>query len=757
MNAQKSRARPRRAMAGLAKSALVPGILAAYSPLLAQVRTTHWENAAGGDFFEPANWSDGVPAAGDTAHITKPGAYTVSITNAAAESARAYVGGENADITLDLAGGSYTVTNYFNATGANNAPNRLTVLNGSLDLGVGNNNNVMFGNGSSNNEFIFSGANVTTRGAGAEYRVLFAHASGNNRLILTNQTRWVSDNPGRNGDWAQFRFAGASGGAMSTNNFLHVSGQGTKAHFTDNCRFIMDAVTSNNTLLVNDGASMVCSNRVYFLNSPANNTVRITDPGTRFEVYSPDGGPLLRFQGMNNTLRIDNGAHAYFNRSTSDDVIQIGDGGQSRGCTLQVDSGATMELGPPDSAGLKRVTIGGNGRNNTWILDNANFISTNNAQIIIGDTNDTSVSNRFILRNKAVLNNLGSGSLYVGNNSSTFNTMLVTGNSVVTNNGSFFVGNGPNTEDPAKFRYNQGHCAISNNAAVCIGNAGITGVGVGKGSFDNLLEVVDGGQLVCNNILSIGRNGFTGRNTLRVADTGSLAHFWNGQFYVGEGGGTCSNNLEVLRGGITRIETALNIGQNNTFANAVLVSGPNSKIIAGNVNVGNQGVLSRENRLTLANRGELEMTATSLTVGNGNGSNNVLKIHNGILSANANVNLTVRPVNRVEIEGAQSDILIGKATFNAGATLEFTLGKDGIAPMILSGQREIDAAALLKVNVGRGVEGMHTLLTNRVAVAAGTQQFQAYNITAPSHCEIIQNDSGIFARVHASGTLFILK
>ncbi|MEM1055204.1 MAG: T9SS type A sorting domain-containing protein [Bacteroidota bacterium] len=45
----------------------------------AQTCTTSWINASDGDWSDDANWSDGAPEAGDTACITEPGTYIVSL------------------------------------------------------------------------------------------------------------------------------------------------------------------------------------------------------------------------------------------------------------------------------------------------------------------------------------------------------------------------------------------------------------------------------------------------------------------------------------------------------------------------------------------------------------------------------------------------------------------------------------------------------------------------------------------------------
>lgn len=89
-------------------------IALALAATTARPATYNWNNALGGDWFLPENWTpSGVPGAADTANITQPGTYTVTITTGAVSVVRLNLGGASGLQTLiqGSTGGVLSMTN----------------------------------------------------------------------------------------------------------------------------------------------------------------------------------------------------------------------------------------------------------------------------------------------------------------------------------------------------------------------------------------------------------------------------------------------------------------------------------------------------------------------------------------------------------------------------------------------------------------------------------------------------------------------
>jgi hypothetical protein len=97
------------------------------APLLTQAATITWTNTAGGNWNAPANWSPNqVPGAADTAMITTPGSYGVSLTDSESVS-NLVLGAASGTLTLSISG-TFTVK----GTGSDSAQSALVISSGAL-------------------------------------------------------------------------------------------------------------------------------------------------------------------------------------------------------------------------------------------------------------------------------------------------------------------------------------------------------------------------------------------------------------------------------------------------------------------------------------------------------------------------------------------------------------------------------------------------------------------------------------------------
>ena len=89
-----------------------------------------WTNTAGGNWNVAANWSPNrVPGALDTALITTPGSYGVSVTDNESVSNLVLRGAASGTLTVKIQSGTFTV----NGTGSDNAQSALVISGGTVN------------------------------------------------------------------------------------------------------------------------------------------------------------------------------------------------------------------------------------------------------------------------------------------------------------------------------------------------------------------------------------------------------------------------------------------------------------------------------------------------------------------------------------------------------------------------------------------------------------------------------------------------
>ena len=731
-------------------------IIAAASACNAPAQT--WTNLSGGAFNTAGNWSPNtVPGLGATANITQRGGpYTVFL-DTAVTNATVFIGGRtgvgDTDITLDLSGGgSLAATTRFEVSNTGDTPNNVTVKDGALDVEYAVNNNLAFANASSNNELLFENVDVRALGTGGHRTSTFANSgsgnSSNNRMDIRGDSTWFWDNPAA-GDGFLCIFAGTGG--LATNNHFTASGPDVKLVFANSTFNTMrggnngTGVIEDNTVTIEDGAQVVCSNRIQIAEGAMahNNLLRVTGPGTKVWTKGTSGdagasgglsigfvgsypGPYSgsEFPTSNNTFRIDNGAHVVAAAGTNPNgprAVVIG-GNISTRNTLKVDSGATLELASTLDQNPRMLVGAGSASNpagnNAAIIDNATFYATNG---IVSIGTGGNCQNSLTLCNGALFSNVtataGASILFtVGADTALSNTVTIT-DSVFYHASDFRIGGGGASGGVTSPLPRQGRFHVGSNATATV--TGAIWLGSGGGTCDNLLEVSDGGKFYnpSASSLNIGRNSLagTGYNVLRVTGAGSVASF--------------------------------------------------SATIAVGSNANAEG-----NRVELLDGGELAVNTRYLRIGYTVGSKkNVLRIHDGILT-NLNLLVDIAGTNRLEVSGAKSEIHIDQLALGVsgnpatavpnghGAELEFTIGRDGIAPIVMEKARAGIPNAKIKVNVNRYPGGTLPLIINNTPVAVGAQEFAPENVDIPLGCELVYspNDISITCPFIAR-TLFLVR
>ena len=789
-----------------------------------------WTNLSGGAFTTAGNWNPStVPGPGNTANINQRGGpYTVfldtAVTNATVNiGGTAGAAGLDTDITLNLSGGgSLATTAGFFASNSGGLPNRLAVQNGTLHLGY-TGTNLRFAESASGNEFLFQGVAVNTYCPGTQYAVRFANLGGvGNRLEISGGSKWLTDAQNLSGEQG---FTMGAGTGNAADNLLLVSGPGTEAVFSPNCRFSMDG--EGNELRVENGALFVASNKLAVATGGArDNLVRVTGEGTRFVACGRgnaangggiDFGSYAAVGSSDNTFRADDGAHVLLGVSANNYLaVNLGAGGGSCRNTMQFDSGATLEM---DGTFPHNILIGAQGNStmetpdthNAMVFDNA-FFKGNRTTFHVGNNNHS--HNSLIIRNGSVYTNFG-GSMIIGGITSVSNHVVVADSSFY-HEGGVIIGNGWSGGQGDTVFFGGGRLFISNSVAevtggIVFGQSALTG--------GNVLEIADKGSLTCNGI-SQNANAALRDNAIIVRDcsaltnlntgtmilgkettsnqtltvTGGSVFFHNGPMIVGGGSGSGSdpipgqarmtvnasvariagavtvgrnqrshgNLLEVANGGLLECGDIIQVGwTQNANHNTLRVTGQGSMVTnTANILLGGNSDGCVGNRLEILDGGELATGGSQIVIGNTGALDCVLKVDNGILRANTNllVQVNANTNGRFEVAGAKSDIRIRQLTLNQGATLAFTIGKDGVAPIVCA-TRAINATARLEVSVIRHPGGVTLpLIVNSTPANGTTQQFAEGMYDIPEGCTLVQDSNGISIKIPVTGaTLMMIR
>ncbi len=571
--------------------------------------------------------------------------------------------------TLNVSGGTVTVSNLVATNGSNSVINFTGGKIVSSGTTVSTNANFLIGgtNGSGA-EFV---AQVDTHSFGTNLIVGFG-GSGN-RLVVSNGGDVVAPD----------FYIGQL--ATSSNNTVEVTGGGSTFKVGDD--FFVGNEGSSNRLVISSGGIVAITNRgqvrIGNTNNSSNNLVLVTGNGSSL---------------------------------TSDDGFRVGGAGSSN--TLEIRDGGVVMV----NEGISRIGLATNSSNNfVLVTDGGKW--TNSQELRVGERGSF---NRLDISNGGSVF-AGNDGFYIGSsNTSSNNSVLVTGsNSTITTLGRLFVGNEGSSNSLTIS--NGATVAVSSNSSIGFTNNSsnnlvlVTGPGsiwsnsleitIGRDGSGNRLVISDGGSVLVgsNGGFTIGFTNSSSNNSLLVTGAGT-----NGpsslvigkDMYVGDMGS--SNRLEVAAGGF--VETgALYFGDSsNSFNNSVLVTG-NGSIVTNRyeLTVGHEG--SSSNRMEISDGGKVFTTfegtiggsrtnssnnsvlvtdsgsvwsiGSDLTVGN-DGSSNSLVISNGgsvAVTTNSYIGrFSTSSNNSVEVTGQGSTWTVNDTLnvgrFGSGNRLEITDG-----------------------------------------------------------------------------------
>ncbi|MCP3977875.1 MAG: hypothetical protein GY716_00900 [bacterium] len=230
--------------------ALAPLLIGALSILAptAHAAVTSWTNPSGGDWFNPANWSAGVPGQQDDAIIDRPGSYTVDLVGGAANVASLTLAAPDATLLNE---GFLTVNGTLDVGGGTLDGNGSVVVNGLLRFTRGS----IGGSGTLevNGDMAFSapttktisGRSVTTFGNVSWTDGNISTTSGiswhqaDGTLVVNSDATWSDDGTG----------------TLVFDAALHVTGDGSLPPFHGGPTQVM-AIDSGKLLRVNGGGTL---------------------------------------------------------------------------------------------------------------------------------------------------------------------------------------------------------------------------------------------------------------------------------------------------------------------------------------------------------------------------------------------------------------------------------------------------------------------------------------------------------------------
>ncbi len=553
--------------------------------------------------------------------------------------------------------------------------NQLIVSNGAVVLDfIGN---VGYTNQSSQNSALVTGigsawSNVTTTYVGFK--------SPLNELVVANGGL-VYDNEG---------YIGAN--APASNNSALVTGPG--AAWDNAANLYIGYLTASNQLTIASGGRVSDSaGTIGFTNLGPRNVALVTGAGS---VWSNRQYTYVGYNGAFNQLIVSNGGVVRsgagyigaFNRASNNVATVTGSGSMwtmtniffvgtlAGGNSLVISNGGTVIANSTTYVGYDAASD----RNSVLVTGIGSLWQNNDLYVgYDGASNTVTIANG------------GQGTIFDGYNSDVFmgynpgsfsNTIVVTGSGsqwVVANlyvgyssrSNSLTIANGGSIQGVLGY---VGYTTGSNNTALVVGAGSqwwnLYGVYVGSGGSRNSLVISNGGVVFGSAFDSRVGNGGGVSNSALIADSGSA---WNSPNGFNVGVSSRGNSVVISNGGAvfggyytSDLGYAATTGADGSNNFAVITGTGSVWSNAGTFTIGDG---SHSNRLTVALLGKL--TGANVFVGNRGGTNNLLRLTNGLVQATL---LTVNTNNYLTGSGTVTGTVLNNGTIDAninGATLTF--------------------------------------------------------------------------------------
>jgi autotransporter-associated beta strand protein/T5SS/PEP-CTERM-associated repeat protein len=387
---------------------------------------------------------------------------------------------------------------------------------------------------------------------------------------------------------------------------------------------------SNNTLVVDNGSSLINSGDLTVGVEGSGNAMVITNGGS---VFNQNGVVGSGVDSSNNSVVV-TGTNADGTPSTWSNSGAISLGVSGSGNSLVVSNGGVVFA-------VNDSSVGGNpaSSNNSVVVTGSNSVMNFGRDFGVGSSGP---DNLMIISNGGTVNSMGRWSFVGAEASATNNTATVTGDGSVWNVNMLFIGD----------RGSGNHLIISLGGTVS-GQYGYLGYWDSTRS-NNTALVTDSNSLWTNSQdLDIGGS----FNSVVISNGGTVANY-NG--YIGNNSGALSNNVLVT-------------GSNSVWTNS------------GNLIVGNSGA---GNSLVISNGGKVYASYVEDGVWNGGGSNSLILVtgSNSILTAPYGIAIDSGAISPGDDGGNSLVISNGGHVITGGVTL----GNSGVSnSLVVSGSNSI--------------------------------------------------------------------
>ena len=647
--------------------------------LLAAANYT-WQNAAGGDLADQANFgAQTLPTDGDNCNFELDGSYSlwssmdlipygklifkrgtaeIALGDKTLAGVGEYGGNlglyvyNNYDTAVTMTSGTATNLNQcivgYTPTLANHAS--LVVKNAGTKLGVGGGNMLIGGSGGHNSVVVSDGAEVDLR----------------HGLVIGGE-------------------ATAENYPYCVDNGLTVTGPGSclRVQTVNNGETTEVGQTSPFNYLTLDNGAVLEQNRSFVIGrkgAASNNTVRVQNE-SRLHVNSDVN--ISQSAGLcNNALIVSNGSEVVSEMGN----IYLGSIANCQSNRIEVLDGSALKTS-------NALYVGYQGSSNVFLAD-ASVVSNLQYDVIIGG--DGGADNTLELRNGSEL--FVNRTLYCGYNSGA--------------SGNRLIARGPGTLVQAN-----GTCPAlivgetgSSNVVRVTDRAVLSAKGMALGdkyatSHGNRIEITDGATVkLQNQYFNVGKSGDSDQAVVaggHVEDVGFA--------YLGYGGSNCSLSLTD---GATFSCIGFDLGNSGVTNSTVLVSGANSKLTISDYDfTWKSGTSGGSLRIEDGAVVDVERCVTTC-----DGDGNVLTVDNATLNIKgtgaSSPTLLLERGSTLELKGAASVTVSNKyLTPKAGSTVRFVADKNGIGTLSLPNVLESDDVKLEIDATKLRVSGTYDLVT----------------------------------------------